>query len=308
MKSQYLKEHFEIIAWIAENHPSIRAKPLLIRYKKYLIDQLVSCGALQKAPYLFNIDRRGKDGNLEYKSVTCINGKCSYTSEGKTFDVDEIKMRVYAASLDWLLKSLLYGLGLSTKHKCIPILDEFIWNLGMVKLHQHKVPVVIVRDIIGDSIYISLEQYLKSQKSTTPILVITLIRELPPFLRLPPPHVLIKIRDLIVHDENDKLSFDIDLILEKMGKTIKKEGFSDGYRNAYFNGVDYVFSKIQAEVLELLDKAVGKRMHQDEIMSRITTNSSNTRLVSLFQSKGKMHSAWGIIIKHDSKGFYWVEC
>ncbi len=305
--TSYLKEHFEIIAWIADQSiPQIRAEHLLIRYKQHVVDQLLSCGALVPAPHLLSVTRKGKDGRPGFKSITYSNGKGSYISEGKTLDIDDAEVLVYAASLDWSLKGFLYGFGLSAKHKCITILDQCIWSLGNIQLFQHKVLIIIVRNIIDDLVYTSLERYLKFQKSTTPILVITLIKELPSFFKLPPPHILIKVPDIIVHDENEKLSFDIELILEKSGKTIKKEGFSDGYRSAYFNGVAYSFSKIQAEVLELLDKAVGKRMHQDEIMSRITTNSSNTRLVSLFQSKGKMHPAWGVIIQHDSKGFYWI--
>jgi hypothetical protein len=36
-----------------------------------------------------------------------------------------------------------------------------------------------------------------------------------------------------------------------MGKKVRKEGFSEGYRSAYFNGVAYSFSKIQAKVATL---------------------------------------------------------
>ncbi len=164
----------------------------------------------------------------------------------------------------------------------------------------------MVRRLRIGTIYESLAKYLESQHSTIPALVIALDKKLPVHLKLSSPNILMTRQDIVVHDESDALSFNISLIIEKMGKNIQQHGFSDGYRRAYFDGVIYVFTKKQAEVLELLDKA-GKPIHQDEILAIISPNSSYNSITSIFRSKGKMHSAWSIIIKHDHRGYYWIE-
>jgi hypothetical protein len=153
--------------------------------------------------------------------------------------------------------------------------------------------------------YFALERYLYAQKSTKPILVISLAH-LPPYFRLPAPHVVLTVYDLMIHDQSHALAFDIELILERMGKLNKRAIFSDGYRSALINGVAYIFTKKQAEVVEELYKA-GKPMHQDEIMAIVSPDASYNRIVSIFRANGKMHPAWGIVIKHDHKGYYWIE-
>lgn len=265
---------------------------------------LLESGALVAAPPLRDIFIR-EDGEFVPRSVEYFEGRYRrFTKRGWVY-VEEHQLKMYNIFLEWVLKNVLYGLGLDANHKYITILDQFIWYLGNVKIRNASLHIIVVRYLRSDEVYKVLEQYLYSYHTKIPALVIALDSRLSIHLRLPSSNILMKMPEVLLHDESDDLSFNISLILEKMGKKVRKEGFSEGYRSSYFNGVAYTFSKIQAEVIELLDKT-GKRMHQDEIMSRITTNSSNTRLVSLFQSRGKMHLAWGVILKHDSKGFYWI--
>jgi hypothetical protein len=154
-------------------------------------------------------------------------------------------------------------------------------------------------------VYFALERYLYAQNSTKPILVISLAH-LPPYFRLPAPHVVLTVYALMIHDQSHDLAFDIELILERMGKLNKRAIFSDGYRSALINGVAYTFTKKQAEVVEELYKA-GKPMHQDEIMAIVSPDASYNRIVSIFRANGKMHPAWDVVIKHDHKGYYWIE-
>jgi len=74
--------------------------------------------------------------------------------------------------------------------------------------------------------------------------------------------------------------------------------------SAHINGQSYKFSKLQAEILEVLSNA-GKAMNKTEVMSQV--KSSQEEVKSAFRSKGKYHPAWGVVIKHDNKGNYWLE-
>ncbi len=109
----------------------------------------------------------------------------------------------------------------------------------------------MVRYLRSDEVYKVLEQYLDSYHTKIPALVIALDSRPSIHLRLPSSNILMKMPEVLLHDESDNLSFNIPLILEKMGKKVRKEGFSEGYRSAYFNGVAYSFSKIQAKVATL---------------------------------------------------------
>ena len=306
MTSPYLKELFEIALYIADfSTPHIMAVPFLKRHEEHAL-QLISCGAFSETDCLKSVLKRYNQ-DLVFRKVKCDNAGLYYSAPGvKRAPIDKIEITVYALSFNWMLKGILFGLGISTKHKCIPILDQFIWNLGNIKVKHLSIPIIVVRRLRIGEVYESLTKYLESKHEIIPALVIVLDSELPVHLKLSSPNILMTRQDILLHDESEVLSFDIPLILAKMDKTVRKEGFSDGYRSAYFNGVTYTFSKKQAEVIELLDKE-GKPMHQDEIMSLISTNSNNSRLASIFQSKGEMHPAWGIIIKHDSRGNYWLE-
>jgi len=63
---------------------------------------------------------------------------------------------------------------------------------------------------------------------------------------------------------------------------------------------------LQSEALEAMDNE-SKPIHQTEILSH-TSSQEGHKLRALFKGKGgKVHEAWGVIIKNDGNGNYWLE-
>ncbi len=194
---------------------------------------------------------------------------------------------------------------IETNYKYKVVLDSFIWSFGNLQVKETKISIIIVRNLKTHKIYTSLSQYLNKYHVKSSVLVLAVDSHLPEYFSLPSRNKFLTIKEILLDNVKD-VSFDTDLILEIMGRSIQQEGFSDGYRSAYIKGVKYKFSKKQAEVLELLHKT-GKPMHQDEIMAIISPNSNYTRLALVFRVKEGIHPAFGTIIKTDGKGYYWLD-
>jgi hypothetical protein len=304
-EERYLEEHFIAALEIAGNiSPDITASFLWHSYREHAV-KLVKCKALKKAPYLQEI-LVFENKRAVYKDVTTIDGvSCYYTKNGERRFVKQSQLRMYTVCFDWLLKNILYGLDISIGHRYNCIVEDSIWNFGSVNLRKYKIPLILVRCITSSEVYKPLVQYLNKHHVKIPALVLAIDNDIPEFFALPSNNVWFGMHDLILNDMG-KVYFNIDLILEKMGKDVQQEGFSDGYRSAYIKGESYIFSKKQAEVLELLHKA-SKPMHQDEVIATVSPNANYNRISLIFSSKGKLHSAWDKIIKHDNKGYYWIE-
>jgi len=146
--------------------------------------------------------------------------------------------------------------------------------------------------------------YLQKYHHTEAALILVLDHHIPAYLQYSEhtPHIILQ--DLVdINSQSFKLDY------KKIGALLPAqqnitEGFSEGYRTAYFKGIEYHFTLLQAEIIEIMDQA-NKPLHQSEILSR--TTSEQIRLASIFRSKGKYHSAWGKIIKNDRKGNYWLD-
>jgi hypothetical protein len=70
-----------------------------------------------------------------------------------------------------------------------------------------------------------------------------------------------------------------------------------------FGDQEYSFTDKQAQVIEALYEAWRsgvRRLHQTEIQSKATTNQ---RVGQLFSG----HSAYGVLIKYDGAGYYWLD-
>ena len=125
---------------------------------------------------------------------------------------------------------------------------------------------------------------------------------MPACLRLPDQNRLVTVEEATVFDA-EVFTLNLSLLAERMGGHVDKPGFSEGYYTLHANGKTYSFSKTQAEILEILDK--GGRLYKHEIMAK--TSSRQDSLKNVFRSNGKYHEAWGVVVKNDRKGNYWLE-
>jgi|GEM_PF-1897309 len=305
--TKYLGEHFiSALRILSYNDSKVTADFLYESFKDHA-DELIKCGALKQAPYLKDV-YVFTGHKMAYKEVNAVNGELYYDlGGGHRRKIDERKIGMYISVVDWSLKNILYGLGAGEDHRYNCILDNFIWSLGDIYFNQHKITIMIVRCITSDKIYQDLAQYLNKYHTKTPVLILAIERyPIPKSFALPSNHVYFDIRDVLINNHRN-VSFNQDFILEKMGKKIQHEGFSDGFRSGYIKGISYTFTKKEAEVVEYLYNAGRKPVHQDEIMAVISPNSRHSTISSIFHSRNGKNPALGVIIKYDNKGYYWLD-
>jgi hypothetical protein len=214
------------------------------------------------------------------------------------------KLKVYKVNFDWLNNAVMSALSIENMTP-VCVLEEKIWFIGSARLKNRKIytPIIFVRNITKQEVVEKLDSYLKEKHKTTPALIIAAANNIPSYYH-PYGQNRIVLMNEAIDPENDNLSFNINYLADKMGGHTEQEGFSNGYRTARINNINYEFTKGQAEVMEALDKANGP-MHKHEIMAE--TSSSQDDPKGLFRVKGKYHTAWNIVIKNDKKGNYWLD-
>lgn len=232
------------------------------------------------------------------------DGKNMYfsTADGWVAVADE-DISLYQLNLGWIISTIMLALDIDNRH-VKEIHPNYIWAFGEHRVEKQKISIIVVRNIKKDFVLDILNSYLDSHHpAKSPALVIALDLNVPKHLRLPNQNELISISDAM---RWDKVDFEINsqLLAQKMGGTIGKHGFSDGYRTLMLNGETYSFSKKQADALQYMHER-GSPAHQHEILAHI--ESPSDRLISVFRSRGKAHSAWGVVIKADGKGNFWLE-
>lgn len=303
-----------------------------IRIKKSIIKNLLSIGASSEASILKKIaienfgdsfqwvmdnkvlihfknlkDIEVIDSDHEYVAeIQRRDGKNMYfsSSDGWVAVMDE-DIAVYKINFDWLIRQIMNALDIAERHEPKVILGDSIWVLGQHRVERLNVHIIIARNIRQSSVLDSLNQYLNDyHKARDPALVLSFDQHLPGHLQLPGQNVLVRLEEaMLIEKENFKLN--TRLLAGKMGSSISKPGFSNGYRTLSSNGKTYTFSKMQSEALEFMDNEK-KPIHQTEILSHTNSQEGN-KLRALFKSKGKPHDAWGEVIKNDGNGNYWLE-
>jgi hypothetical protein len=81
---------------------------------------------------------------------------------------------------------------------------------------------------------------------------------------------------------------------------------SDDFRSVLWYGLSYAFTKSQAACMKVLWRAWETKTPELDGLTVVTqADIAQVRLIDVFRSKGKSHSAWGtMIIKGQSKGAY----
>lgn len=250
-----------------------------------------------------DIDVIVNDESRSY-AVENRNGTLSYfqPDSAKWYPAPLDTLKIYTVNFDWLLSAVISALDIEgTKPHCV--LEEKIWFIGSAWLKRKKTPVIFVRNINRQIVLEKLNDYLKQKHISQPALVLTTTSNVSAHFK-PYGQSRIVMLNEAVDSESNRLAFNVGYLSDVMGGHIAKDGFSLGYRAAHFNGVHYEFTKGQAEIVEVLDKANGL-LHKHELMSQTSLSQNDPK--GVFRQKGKYHPAWGVIIKFDHKGHYWLE-
>ncbi len=267
-------------------------------------DGLCDCGALTRSRVLKDI--AVVDGDLEDTvEIVRRDGKNMYFSPADGWvGILEEDIALYKVNFGWLVRRVMNALDIPERCEAKVILEDQIWVLGRHRIEKQNTPIAITRNTIDPAVFDALKDFLVNHhKSRDPALVLALDRNLPAHLALPGQNVLVRLEEAMVIESPD-LKINTRMLAGKMGGSVNQDGFGSGYRNLVCNGTSYDFTKKQAEAIEYMHNAGGRR-HQDEILAEI--NSSQNKLLQVFRSRGKSHPAWGEIIKNDGKGNYWLE-
>ncbi len=302
--------------------------------KKSVVEQLLSIAATPDASIKRKIAREkfGDDYKLllienvlnhfkNLKDIEVADSDRAYTAEIERRDgknmyfspsdgwvavLDE-DIALYQINFEWLLRVIMNALNIAGRHKPKEILKEKIWALGQHRIERQLINIIVARNIGNDTVFEELKNYLNNHHTVrNTALVIALDKNIPVHMLLPNQNELIRIDEAIKWDK-DNFELNTAFLAGKMGGTISKPGFSNGYRTLISNGKTYEFTLKQSEALEAMHLA-GKPIHQTEILAQTTSQQGN-KLRELFKGKGgKIHDAWNVIIKSDRKGNYWLEC
>ena len=281
----------------------ITAANLKERFGVSLHEQLLSIGALKEAESNQDVDVWVEEEDRSYP-VQMRHGGLQYFSPVAGWTrANKDELLVYKVKHDWFLRVIMDALGIPANMNPQSVVDGKVWFIGSAWLNKIKTPIVFARTVTKQDVADGLFKYLEDQPVSDPVLVLTSSSHIPPYFQLPGQNRMVSLEDA-VDREQERTTLKFSLLAARMGGSVERQGFSQGYRNALINGVHYEFTLLQAEIIEILDKA-GRPMHKTEIMSQ--TSSEQEEVKWAFRTKGQYHPAWNVIIKNDKKGNYWLD-
>ena len=259
-------------------------------------------GLLADAPHLQDVEVE-YEGELRSYPVERHDGSWRYFQQGSGWvQVPSESLKVCRIDFQGYLKVMMVALGFEGRIVPEVIAESKVWYLGQAWLQSRKTHIFYVRRIKDETTLESLNQVLVDRHKSDPALVLTSSRDLPAYFQVPGQNRIVPL-SAAINLQSTKLTFKTDYLTSKMGGSVHSDGFSEGFRTAHINGQSYKFSKLQAEVLEVLSNA-GKAIHKSEVMAAV---NSDQEVIGVFRSGGKKHPAWGVVIKNDNKGNYWLE-
>lgn len=258
----------------------------------------LSAGVKEKSPTI--TDENGDDIPLSRR-----DGKWGYFDQDVGWvNVNAEMVGKYRLNLDWLPYVIRRDLEMSQVHPPQELVSECFWRLGEATLsNKMKAEIFFARRMNHSKTFEQVYQSLSNIKGIKKGIILTTSNNLPLGCSFPGHHQVIQLEDCLEH-ANNNFHIDRNILKEAMGGTVTQEGFSEDFRKASFNGVEYSFSKKQAAIVEHLHNE-GKT-HKHSLMP--AANSSQDDPKGVFRKSGKYHPAWGTLIQYDNSGYYWLDC
>lgn len=289
------KESFTLACKICEqDNPSITYNAA--RHFSYEMNRLILLDAFKVGSLKYVLTDEGNYEELKYH-----DDKPGYLDMNKKFvEISYNDIKNYNLDLTWIVKTIGNNINISNIDLIEEIIPNTLWQIGIINL-EIDTPIFFARRIRTDDVFVRINKALSDRNSDIKGIILTSCDDIPNYFNSKiAGHKIIVLDKCLTYNQRN---FHIDKNILKAAVVVaKKEGFSSGYRSAYFNGEYFRFTKQEADVLELLDKAK-KPIHKDEIMAEVSEN--NTELKLLFRndtSKNIRHS----ILQYDNKGYYWL--
>lgn len=291
---------FQIACKVCE-HPDAKIVHNILNHHfgKYGIDLLNKNGLKQIANLKSVLVPRGDD-EIEAEIINRGDGRFSYWSDGGWVNVQYNEIKQYQLDYFWMITWIKKMLNIPSSHNIKILVEDRIWSLGDILIKNKKAHVIFVRRPRSKSVMSLLNDYLKEKYRNKPILIVTTSEHIESFY-LPGNSYIAYIGDLIANDKF--LRFDLDNIYQKLFGQINNNGFGSGFRTASLDNQSYVFTKIQAAIIETLYE-YRRPTHKTEFM-HLHSKQDDPKFI--FRSKGEYHPAWDKVIKFDNQGNYWLD-
>jgi hypothetical protein len=233
----------------------------------------------------------------------------AYCQEVGFFSVEPADLRVLKMDLAALAALIGRGLGIPPLLPPEEVVPRLLYRVGSPKFGPYRTRVYFARCLDRVAYFAQVRAALEQHRDHTPVIVVSTTSWRRIHHDLPPRHELVLLSD-VAELRGRRLKFNDDAILTKLrgeGAALQKGAigyvFSSGFRSAVIGDQKYEFTRKQAEVVEVLFKAFEAglhKMHQDEIMGTV---DSSQRIGQLFHG----HPAYGVLIRGDTQGYYWLE-
>jgi len=297
VQKQIPKNTFGLICTICEQDEPIISQRLFPYFKNRGSKKLLSLGVMEDAANSNTCpDYRGDDYAVTYK-----DNMPGFYKKDVWHEVSYDHIRMHRLNINSLVSVITKDLDAESAHE--ELIKDYFFRIGTLKINKRDVPIFFARRIQFQKILEEVYNAVTKRYGINKGIILTSSSYLPFGCSKLLGHEIISLKDCMIHD-SENYHIDMNIIKAAIGAKEKQEGFSNGYRTAYFNGIEYKFTKKQAAIIEALNKH-GGRINKYELLAE--ADSEQYDLFRIFRdSKGVYHSAWDVIIKNDNKGNYWL--
>lgn len=289
------KYTLNLLSRVCEQSEPILSHRLIHYFKKKGCDKLMELGFfLQTEVSKTYSNENGDDITINYS-----NNQPGYYQNNIWHKIHYDDIKQYRLNIDLLISVIANDLNLPSYSE--EIISNYFWRIGTLKIKQ-EVPIFFARRMHHSSIFRKIDDSLSKRKGINKGIIFTTSKSIADGFSFSEAHKIISLYDCL---EFDSKNFHIDpnILKSAIGVDNSKIGFSEGYRSAIIDNIEYAFSKKQAAIIEVLDKEQ-KPVHKHELMIAAGSEQDNPKYI--FRLKGKYHDAWNKIIKFNNQGYYWL--
>jgi hypothetical protein len=294
---QLPKYTLHLISRICEQSDPVLSHRLIYYFRKKGCDKLLELGFLSQ---ISNSNSYSND-NGDDITIRYNNNKPGYYQNDVWHEINYNDIKQYRLNINLLISIIATDLNITSPAE--EIIAGYFWRIGTL---ETEVPIFFARRIHCSNIFNKINTALLKRKGIKQGIIFTTSKSLTNGFAFSEKHKVISLSDCLVF-ESRNFHIDINIIKAiEVGNSevgISKTGFSSGYRSAFIDNIEYIFTKKQAAIIEILDKEK-QPVHKHELM--IAANSEQDNPKYIFRRKGKYHDAWHKIIKFDNQGYYWL--
>ena len=291
------KYTINLLSRICEQSEPILSHSLINYFSKHGCNKLLELGFFaQIANSTTYSNQNGDDISINYN-----DNQPGYYHNNIWHKIDYNELKQYRLNIELLISSIARDLNIFSNPE--EIVSDYFWRIGTLRTNQ-EVPIFFARRIHHSSVFRQIDNCLSKRIGINQGIIFTTSIFYQDGFSFSQRHKIISLHDCLEFDSKN-FHLDHNIINSAIGVNNDcQEGFSAGYRSAVIDNIEYVFSKKQAAIIEVLDKEQ-KPVHKHELMIAAGSEQDNPKYI--FRIRGKYHAAWNKIIKFNNQGYYWLD-